>query len=123
MPPPRRKPPRGPELKAFGEAVKRLREKKGLTQEALGSVLYTDHKKAGEVERGQRNIQYLTLLQLASALDTAPDKLVKLAVRLQAKEEARSTQRTTAQRASPSSAQTSSTKRSQSGSRSNDQPR
>jgi transcriptional regulator with XRE-family HTH domain len=93
MPPSRRKPPRGPELKALGETVKRLREKKGLTQEAFGSALYTDHKKAGEVERGQRNIQYLTLLQLASVLETTPDKLVRLALRLQAKEEAKEKKR------------------------------
>lgn len=115
MPPPRRKPPRGPQLKALGETVKQLREKLGLTQEELGSALYTDHKKAGEVERGQRNIQYLTLLQLASVLETTPDKLVKRALRLQAKEEAQDEKRGKGKR--PSSSQTSSTERNQSGSR------
>lgn len=84
MPPARRKPPHSPELAALGEAVRRLREERGLTQEELGDFLDTDHKLAGEIERGQRNPAFMTLVRLASALETSPGRIVSLADRLHA---------------------------------------
>jgi transcriptional regulator with XRE-family HTH domain len=83
MPPARKKPPLGPELAALGEAVERLRKERGLTQEQLGLADHNDHKLAGEVERGQRNLRYLTLVRLAGALGTTPGEITSLADRIQ----------------------------------------
>ncbi len=81
MPPARKKPPLSPELAALGKAVERLRKERGLTQEELGALVFTDHKLAGEIERGQRNPRYLTLLRLATALGTTTEAIVGLADR------------------------------------------
>lgn len=62
--------------------MRRLREERGLTQEELGDLLDTDHKLAGEIERGQRNPVYMTIVRLASALETSPGRIVLLADRL-----------------------------------------
>lgn len=81
MPPPRRKPPRTPELAALGKAVEHRRKELGLTLEQLGSRDFSDHKLAGEIERGQRDPHYSTLLRLATALETKPETLLALARR------------------------------------------
>jgi transcriptional regulator with XRE-family HTH domain len=65
MPPARKKPPRGPELAALGKAFEQLRKERGWTQEKVGSPNYRDHKLVGEVERGQRDTKFLTLMRLA----------------------------------------------------------
>lgn len=90
MPPARKKPPLTPELAALGKAVERLRKERGLTQEELGSLVFTDHKLAGEIERGQRNPRYLTLLRLAAALQIGPEEIVALAERFRAEADASS---------------------------------
>lgn len=79
MPPPRKKPPRSPDLAALGKAVKQLRKDRGLTQEELGSLVFTDHNLAGKIERGQRDPYYSTLLRLATALETKPETILALA--------------------------------------------
>lgn len=81
MPPPRRKQPRTPELAALGKAVEQLRKDQNLTQEELGDLVFTDHKLAGEIERGQRDPHYSTLLRLATALKTKPEAILALARR------------------------------------------
>ena len=86
MPPARKKLPLTPDLAALGKAVERLRKDRGLTQEELGSLIFTDHKLAGEIERGRRNPRYLTLLRLASALQTSPETIVGLAGRYREEE-------------------------------------
>ena len=115
MPPARRKPPLSPELAALGQAVERLRKDRHLTQEQLGSLVFSDHKLAGEIERGRRNPRYLTLLRLASALETTPETIVSLASRF-AKAAGDAQPETSA------SAQTSSTSRSHSASTPSAQP-
>ena len=81
MPPPRRKQPRTPDLAALGKAVEQLRKDRGLTQEELGSLVFTDHNLAGKIERGQRDPHYSTLLRLATALETKPETILALARR------------------------------------------
>ncbi len=81
MPPPRKKPPRSPELAALGKAVERLRKERGLTQEELGELAFTDHNLAGKIERGQRDPHYTTLLRLATVLETKPETIFALARR------------------------------------------
>jgi transcriptional regulator with XRE-family HTH domain len=65
----------------LGKAVEQLREEKGLTQEELGSVVDRDHKFAGEIERGQHDFRFMTLVLMASALETSPGRIVSLADR------------------------------------------
>jgi transcriptional regulator with XRE-family HTH domain len=116
MPPARKKPPLAPELAALGQAFEQLRREKGLTQEAVGDSDRTDHKRAGALERGQRNSQYLTLIRLAEALETPLSEIVDRAERILEQRRAGS------QVESADSVQTSSTKRSHSASTSRAQP-
>lgn len=81
MPPPRRKQPRTPDLAALGKAVEHRRKELGLTLEQLGDRDFSDHKLAGEIERGQRDPHYSTLLRLAKVLETRPETLVAAARR------------------------------------------
>jgi transcriptional regulator with XRE-family HTH domain len=69
-------PARSPEQAAFGEAVRQLREQAGLTQEGLSEIGgVSDYRRLGELERGQGNPRFLSLLKLCSALDIAPTRL------------------------------------------------
>lgn len=81
MPRAREKPPRTPELGALGLAVETVRLMRGGTQESVGAKIHADHKAAGPIERGQSNPSYLTLVRLASALDTSLAEIVALAER------------------------------------------
>ena len=67
MPPRRESTPRSPEHGALGEAVRRLREAEGWTQEKLAEEAETDLRQIGGIERGLRNPTYLFLLRLAKA--------------------------------------------------------
>jgi XRE family transcriptional regulator, regulator of sulfur utilization len=86
MPRPQEKPPLNPWLAALGKAVKSVRKERGLTQEGLGDLVDRDHKFAGEVERGHRNLKYMTLVLLAEALRVTPGELLSLADRFYAGE-------------------------------------
>lgn len=83
MPPRRKAQPRSPEHAALGEAIKKLREDAGLSQEALAdaSDLHLTH--IGGMERGVRNPSYATLLRLAAALGVRLGRLATLADRIQ----------------------------------------
>lgn len=54
--------------KAFGLRVRELRQKKGLSQEALALVCGLDRTYVGSVERGERNISLVNINLIASAL-------------------------------------------------------
>jgi transcriptional regulator with XRE-family HTH domain len=87
MPPSRRKPPLTRELGALGEAIKQTRKERGLTQEGVGELLHTDHKLIGAAERGQRNLRYRTLVDLAGVLEISMGKLIARADRNLAEKE------------------------------------
>ncbi|MDP2997103.1 MAG: helix-turn-helix transcriptional regulator [Bryobacterales bacterium] len=53
---------------AFGQRVRELRAKKGLSQEALALVCDLDRTYVGGVERGERNISLLNIRKIADAL-------------------------------------------------------
>jgi transcriptional regulator with XRE-family HTH domain len=55
-------------LKAFGEHVRALRERSGLSQEALAARAGIHRTYMGGVERGERNICLINILRLAAAL-------------------------------------------------------
>ncbi|WP_316153083.1 helix-turn-helix transcriptional regulator [Cupriavidus sp. BIC8F] len=57
-----------PSLVALGEAIRRLREAKDLSQESLALHADVDRSYVGRVERGTNNAATLTLKRLANAL-------------------------------------------------------
>lgn len=62
---------------AFGRAVRAVRERRGLSQEALGFEADLDRTYVSGVERGIRNPTLTTILRLADALDVQPSRLLK----------------------------------------------
>jgi transcriptional regulator with XRE-family HTH domain len=79
VPPARRSRPRSPEHAALGDAIRRLREQRGLTIEALADLAGTDLTQLGGVERGTRNATYEYLLRIAKALDASVGEMTTLA--------------------------------------------
>ncbi len=68
-------------LMAFGEAVRRERERKGLSQEDLGFEAELDRTYVSGVERGVRNPTVVTVRRLAKALGVAASRLMQVAER------------------------------------------
>jgi transcriptional regulator with XRE-family HTH domain len=66
-----------PLLIALGNAIKRARQEKGLSQEKLGLLAGVDRTYVGQVERGDNNVAILTLAKIASALDLSIEELAK----------------------------------------------
>jgi len=64
------------DLLTLGRRVCELREAAGLTQEALAHAAGLHWTYVGQVERGERNLSYRSLLKLARGLDIAPSELV-----------------------------------------------
>jgi len=64
-------------LKQFGENLRRLRRKKGLSQEQLAFDAQLDRSFVGQVERGERNLSLLNILRLAEALEIPPEQLFR----------------------------------------------
>lgn len=65
-----------PELVAFGDRLRALREAAGLTQEALADAAELHWTYIGQVERGERNLTYKNILKLARGLDIDPRRLL-----------------------------------------------
>lgn len=63
------------DLIPLGEAVRRLRKARGLTQEELSGLTDLHQNHIGGIERGERNITVKSLLALARALDVPPAEL------------------------------------------------
>lgn len=57
-----------PSLIALGEAIRRIRQAQGLSQEKLALLSDVDRSYLGRVERGDNNAALLTLVRIASAL-------------------------------------------------------
>lgn len=56
-------------LLKFGLHIKKLREAKGLSFRELSYACDIDNSKISKIEKGQINITFTTLLQLAKALE------------------------------------------------------
>lgn len=66
-----------PVLVALGEAIKRVRLSKDISQEKLALLAEVDRSYVGRVERGDNNVAVLTLARLANTLDISIAKLMK----------------------------------------------
>ena len=63
--------------KAFGERVRRLRQERGISQEALADLVGIHRTYVGSVERGERNVSLDNIGALADALGVSPARLVE----------------------------------------------
>ncbi len=66
-----------PSLVALGDAIRRIRVSKNISQEELALMADVDRSHLGRVERGDNNVAMLTLVRLANALDVSITKLMK----------------------------------------------
>ncbi len=60
----------------LGRNVRRLRRKKGLTQEQLAFEAEIDLTYMGGIERGKRNPSLLVMARIAKALSVSPSRLL-----------------------------------------------
>jgi len=65
------------QLLALGEAMRRLRKERGLSQEALADAAGIERAHMGKIERGERNLTLLNLSRVAGALHTSPSDLLR----------------------------------------------
>lgn len=70
------KDPKSEYLKRFGENLKIIRTGKGISQRELSTLCNVDHSYIAKVERGEKNITILTVLELATALEVKPRRLL-----------------------------------------------
>ena len=63
---------------AFGQAVRKLRLAKGISQETLADEAAIHRTYIGDVERGTRNISLMNMVRIAAALDVSLSRLVTL---------------------------------------------
>jgi transcriptional regulator with XRE-family HTH domain len=64
-------------IEQFGINVRRLREKKGLSQEQLAELADMHTNYVGFIERGERNITIKKIVQIAKALRIKPNQVFK----------------------------------------------
>jgi transcriptional regulator with XRE-family HTH domain len=60
----------------FGKNVRRLRERRGYSQEELAERAGLHRTYVGSVERGERNISLENIVAIARALDVSPADLL-----------------------------------------------
>ena len=58
-----------PRLVALGNALRRMRKDRGISQERLALLAEVDRAYVGRVERGDNNVAILTLVRIADALE------------------------------------------------------
>lgn len=62
--------------RAVGEAIRRIRERKGLSQEELAHRAGVHRTYVGGVERGERNPTVESLKKIADGLGVAPEEVL-----------------------------------------------
>lgn len=65
-------------LRPLGKRVRHLRLRRGWSQEALAEKADLDPTYVGDIERGQRNPSYLSLVKLARALNISLPELLRI---------------------------------------------
>lgn len=66
-----------PILVTLGEAIRRIRLSKDISQEKLALLAEVDRSYVGRVERGDNNVAVLTLSRLAGALNISISELMQ----------------------------------------------
>ena len=67
--------PRSPAHAAFGQAIRELREERGISQEAFALKCGIDRSHYGGMERGERNPSLTSVFKIADALGTPPSQI------------------------------------------------
>lgn len=62
-------------LKAFGMAVRKLRNAEGISQEDFADIAKIDRSYVGQIERGERNISLNKVFLICDALHVTPSDL------------------------------------------------
>jgi transcriptional regulator with XRE-family HTH domain len=70
-----------PRHRAFGKAIRALRDERGLTQEALADLSGLTTNYVGDTERGERNVSVRALWQLSDGLGIPASELLREAER------------------------------------------
>ncbi len=65
-------------LKTFGENLKKIREQKGYSQEALAFVAGISRSYYAEIENGRRNVSLINMTKIISSLEIEFNKLLTL---------------------------------------------
>jgi transcriptional regulator with XRE-family HTH domain len=66
-----------PRHRAFGNAIRALRDERGLTQEALADLCGLTTNYVGDAERGERNISVRALWHLTDGLGVPASELLR----------------------------------------------
>ena len=64
------------DAKLIGDTIRRLREKKGLSQEVLSGLAGMNKSHLGRIERGARKANLDTVCKIAAALNLKPHQLI-----------------------------------------------
>ncbi|STZ07133.1 anaerobic benzoate catabolism transcriptional regulator [Moraxella caprae] len=64
-------------LKIFGKNIKNIRHSKQLSQEGLAEKAGLHRTYIGSVERGERNVSLINIVQIAKALEVSPSVLME----------------------------------------------
>ena len=67
---------RDPVLIALGDAIRRIRQTKSISQERLALLAGVDRSYFGRVERGDNNVAMLTLVKIAAGLEISVGDLM-----------------------------------------------
>jgi transcriptional regulator with XRE-family HTH domain len=66
-----------PQLKKFGEQVRKFRKARGLSQEELAELAGLHRNYIGGIERGERNVALLNILRLSQGSRNITQRLVE----------------------------------------------
>lgn len=66
-------------LAAFGAAVRNMRLKKGLSQEALADLAKIDRSYMGGIERGEHNVALINIQRISKALNATVAEVMSAA--------------------------------------------
>ena len=70
---------KAPALVALGEAIQRIRNANGMSQEELALVAEVDRSYMSGVERGASNVTVLNLVKIAGALNVSASNVLEKA--------------------------------------------
>ncbi|GLO06408.1 transcriptional regulator [Pseudomonas putida] len=66
----------GGDLVKLGAAIRARRKALGLSQEALADEASVDRSHMGKIERGERNVTFLNIVRISTALGCKPSSLL-----------------------------------------------